>query len=129
MSLESRMPESTCWQSSPAQAGGRQRTIIQETLKTPRTTTCYTKEIQKVSVSEGGGRDHRSLTQETLRVPRISAYNSSIREPLHIFLVNEGETWMTPYRHYLADGLLPLDPAEARVVKKNAGRYTLVDGN
>jgi len=36
---------------------------------------------------------------------------------------------MTPYRHYLADGLLPLEPAEARVVKKKAGRYTLVDGN
>jgi len=36
---------------------------------------------------------------------------------------------MTPYRRYLADGLLPLDPAEARVVKKNAGSYTLVDGN
>jgi len=35
---------------------------------------------------------------------------------------------MTPYRHYLVDGLLPQDPTEARIVKKNACRYTLVDG-
>ena len=48
---------------------------------------------------------------------------------MHICLVDEGETWMTPYRRYLADGLLPLEAAEARVVKINAGRYTLVDRN
>jgi len=35
---------------------------------------------------------------------------------------------MTPYKRYLADGLLPLEPAEARIVKKNPSRYTLVDG-
>jgi len=35
---------------------------------------------------------------------------------------------MTPYRHYLAYGLLPEEPTEAKIVKKNAGRYTLVDG-
>jgi len=39
-----------------------------------------------------------------------------------------GETWMTPYRRYLADGLLPLEPTEAKIIKKKAGRYTLVDG-
>jgi len=108
---------------------GRQRTVIQETLKTPRTITGCTKEIQQVSVSEDGGRGHRSLTQETLRVPRISAYDLSIGEPLHICLVDEGETSMTPYRRYLADGLLPLDPVEARVIKKNADQYTIVDDN
>ena len=36
---------------------------------------------------------------------------------------------MTPYRHYLADGILPLEPTEARVVKKNSSRYTLMDGD
>ena len=35
---------------------------------------------------------------------------------------------MTPYRHYLADGLLPQKSMEAKIVKKNAGKYTLVDG-
>ena len=45
---------------------------------------------------------------------------------MHVFLV---ETWMTPYRRYLADGVLPLEPAEARTVMKNSSRYTLVDGN
>jgi len=35
---------------------------------------------------------------------------------------------MTPYQHYLADGMLPAEPVEAKVIKKNSGRYTLVDG-
>ena len=35
---------------------------------------------------------------------------------------------MTPYGRYLVDGLLPLEPTKARVVKKKVNRYTLVDG-
>jgi len=109
--------------------GGRQRIVIQETLKTPRTTTGYTEEVQQVSVSEGGRRGHQSLTQEMLRAPRICAYDLLVGDSLHVCLVDEGETWMTPYWRYLVDGLLPLEPAEAMVVKKNTSRYTLVDGN
>jgi len=62
-------------------------------------------------------------------MPRISAYALTRELLLHVFLVEEGETWMTPYRLYLADGILILEPTEARVVKKNSSRYTLVDGN
>ena len=36
---------------------------------------------------------------------------------------------MTPYQRYLDDGILPLEPTEARVVKKNSSKYTLIDGN
>ena len=46
---------------------------------------------------------------------------------MHVFLVESGETWMTPYRRYLADGILPLEPTKARVVKKNSSKYTLID--
>ena len=35
---------------------------------------------------------------------------------------------MTPYRGYLADGVLPLEPAEAKKIKRNSAKYTLVDG-
>jgi len=35
---------------------------------------------------------------------------------------------MAPYRRYLADGLLPAEPRKAKIIKKNASRYTLVDG-
>ena len=77
----------------------------------------------------GERRGHLSLTQETLRKPRISAYDLLRRESLHVCLFDEGETWMTPYRRYLAEGVVPLEPAEARIVNKNASRYTLVDGN
>jgi len=39
-----------------------------------------------------------------------------------------GETWMTPYQCYLADGMLPTEPVEAKMIKKHSSRYTLVDG-
>ena len=54
--------------------GGRQRTMIQETLKTPRTATDNVAEVQHVSTSEGTRRSHQSLTQETMKTPRISRY-------------------------------------------------------
>ena len=66
------------------------------------------------------------MTQETLKTPRISTYDSLREESLHNFLVDEGKTWMTPYRRYLVDSLL--EPNKGRVVMKNANRYTLVDG-
>jgi len=109
--------------------GGRQRTVIQETMRTPRTTTSCTTKVQRISTSEGIKRSHRSLTQETLITTRIRAYNLSREESLHVCLIEEGETWMTPYRRYLADGILLLEPTEARIVKRNSSMYTLVDGN
>jgi len=47
--------------------GGKQRTVIQETLRTPRTTTDNMAKVQQISTSEGVRRSHRSLTQETLK--------------------------------------------------------------
>jgi len=35
---------------------------------------------------------------------------------------------MTPYKHYLVDGILPLEPTESRKIKKNSTKYTLIDG-
>ena len=35
---------------------------------------------------------------------------------------------MTPYKRYLADGALPVEPEEGKKVKRNGARYTLVDG-
>jgi len=35
---------------------------------------------------------------------------------------------MTPYKRYLADGALPVEPEEGKKVKRNAARYTLVHG-
>jgi len=56
--------------------GGHQRSVIQETLKSPRTTTDCVGEVQHVETLEGGRRGHRSLTQETLKVPKVRAYGS-----------------------------------------------------
>ena len=71
---------------------------------------------------------HRSLTQETLQTPKISMYPVLGEEAMQVCLVEGGETWMTPYKRYLADGVLLLEPAEARKIKKNSAKYTLING-
>ena len=38
------------------------------------------------------------------------------------------DTWITQYQRCLADGLLPLDPTEARKIKKNSSKFTMIDG-
>ena len=48
---------------------------------------------------------------------------------MQVFLVEGAKTWMTPYRRYLADGILTLEPTEVRVIKKNSSKYTLIDGD
>ncbi|XP_068497486.1 uncharacterized protein [Phaseolus vulgaris] len=110
--------------------GGRQRTVIQETLKTPQTFVADNKVgIHQVSTFRGRARSHRSLTQETLRTPNVSTYSVSLGEgdPMQVCTVEEGDTWMTPYRRYLADGILPLEPKEGKKIKRNSTKYTLVD--
>jgi len=50
-------------------------------------------------------------------------------EFLEVLQVDTTNTWITPYKRYLTDGLLPTEPLEARIVKRNAERYTLIEGN
>ena len=38
------------------------------------------------------------------------------------------DTWMTSYQRYLANGLLPSELVEAKAIKTNLGKYTLIDG-
>jgi len=69
------------------------------------------------------------MTQETLKVLRITTYGLLGDEFLEVLQVDTTETWITTYKHYLANGLLPVELMEAKMVKRNAGRYTLIDGN
>jgi len=111
--------------------GGRQRTVIQETLKTPRKFVADNRvDVFHVSTVRGKPRNHRSLSQDTARAPYISTYTTSPEEEkgVQVCVLEEGDTWMTPYRRYLADGILPAEPEEGKKVKRNAARYTLVDG-
>ena len=109
--------------------GERQRTVIQETLKAPRTFVADNMvDVHQVSTVGGRARSHRSLTQETLRTPSLSTYPILEGEPMQICVVEEGDTWMTPYRPYLSNGMLPLEPAEAKKIKRNSTKYILVDG-
>ena len=46
-----------------------------------------------------------------------------------VYQIETGETWMTPYQHYLANGILLLEPSKGKKIKKNSSKYTLIDGN
>jgi len=110
---------------------GRQRLVIQETLKSPRTVEGEPIEVSHMEVlgiNSGKERRHRSMNHETLKVPRITTYGLLGDKFLEVLQVDTTKTWITPYQHYLADGLLVVEPMEAKTVKRNAGRYTLIDG-
>lgn len=36
---------------------------------------------------------------------------------------------MTPYIRYIVEGILPNDVDQAKTIRRNAGRYTLIDGH
>ncbi|XP_068462251.1 uncharacterized protein [Phaseolus vulgaris] len=108
--------------------GGRQRTVIQETLKTPRAFVADHQVLQVCKSREGMARGHKSLSQETLRTPRVKAHPVGETKMTQVCAVHEPDTWITPYQRYMADGVLPMDPTEARKVKKNSSKFTLIDG-
>jgi len=109
--------------------GERQRTVIQETFKAPQTFVVDNMVgVHQVSTARGGARSQQSVTQETLRTPSVSAYPVVEGEPMQICIVEEGDTWMTPYMRYLADGMLRLESTKAKKIKRNSAKYTLVDG-
>ena len=56
---------------------GRQRSVIQETLKSPRTAAKGLSEVDHMEVlkiSLDKGRKHRSMIQETMKVPSITIH-------------------------------------------------------
>jgi len=102
--------------------------VIQETLKNPRTAEEEPiREVLLVSTQAGG--NHRSLTQETLKVPRVGACEVLGEEIMTASSGKNADTWITPYQRYLADALLPDEPTEAKVVKINSMKYTMIDDN
>ncbi|XP_068498312.1 uncharacterized protein [Phaseolus vulgaris] len=111
--------------------GGRQRTVIQETLKTPRNFMADNRvDVLHISAARGKPMSHRSLIQDTARTPCISTYAASPKEEkcVQVCALEERDTWMTPYRRYIADGILPAEPGEGKKIKKNSASYTLVNG-
>ena len=87
-------------------------------------------DVFHISTARGKRRSHRSLIQDTARAPRISTYAASPEgeKCVQVCALEEGETWMMPYRRYIADGVLPAEPGKGKRIKKNSARYTLVDG-
>ena len=93
--------------------GVRQRSTIQETLKLSRTTAEGLFEVDHLEVlqiSPEKGRKHRLMIRETLKVPRITIHELLEDEPFEVLQVNTIDTWLTPYKRYPANGLLPSEP-------------------
>jgi len=87
-------------------------------------------DVIHISTTRGEPRSHRSLVQDTARVPNVSVYAASPEEKgrAQVCVLEEGDTWMTPYRRYIADGILLAEPEEGKRIKRNSTRYTLIDG-
>jgi len=73
--------------------GGRQRTVIQETLKTPRAFVADHQVLQICKSMERMTRSHRSLTQETLRTPRVRAHPVGETKMTQVCAIHEPDTW------------------------------------
>jgi len=84
--------------------GGRQRTVIQETLKTPRAFVADHLVLQISKSMEKAARSHRSLTQATLKLPRIRACRGERVNMTQVCATHEPDTWITQYQRCLADG-------------------------
>ena len=69
------------------------------------------------------------MVQETLKVPRITIYKSFEDEHNEVMQVRIEETLLIPYKWYLVHGLLPYGLKEAKIVKRNSGKYTFIYGN
>ena len=108
--------------------GGRQRTVIQETLKRPWAFVADHQVLQVSKSAKGMAKSHRSLTQETLKTSRIRAHPVGELKMMQVCIIHESDIWITPYQRYMADGVLPLNPTEARRIKKNSSKFTLIDG-
>ena len=63
-----------------------------------------------------------------MKTPKISVCPVVGKMSSQVYQVESGENLMTLYQHYLADDVLTLEPAEARKIKKNSSKYTLIDG-
>ena len=48
---------------------------------------------------------------------------------MEVCAIGKADTWITSYQRYLADGVLPLEPAEAKRVKRSSSKFTLIDGD
>ena len=83
--------------------------------------------LQVCKSMERSARSHRSLTQETLRTPRVRAHPAGVTKMTQVCAIHEPDTWI-PYQCYMMDGVLPMDSTEARKIKKNSSRFTLIDG-
>ena len=82
--------------------GGRQRTVIQETLKTPRKFVADNRvDVLHVSTTRGKLRNHCSLSQHTTREPCISTYATPPEEEkgVQVCALEEGDTWMLSLIH------------------------------
>ena len=68
--------------------------------------------LEVLQINPVQGRSHRSMVREMLKVLRITLCEDLEEECSEVMQVMVEETWLTPYKWYLADGMLSPEPAE-----------------
>ena len=63
----------------------------------------------------------KTIIQETLQTPTIDVEEIMIRE-------EEEPNWITPYKNFLIQGVLPSNEDKARCLKWNTSYYAMLDG-
>jgi len=98
--------------------------VLLEFVHVPREQNSRADLLSKLASCSKPGQ-HKSVIRETLIAPRIDVQEE------HQVLEISGteESWMAPFKSYLADGKLPKDSNESQKIKKNSSRYTLIDGH
>lgn len=57
---------------------------------------------------------------------KIEVQKHPSNEEVHIFPIQNKESWMTPILSYIRNGELPLHPKKAKRVKTRSSRFTII---
>lgn len=106
---------------------------MQKYLKLTNQLIGHFKEIRFVQISgakKTGADEIARLASSKEEVERpdlkIEVQKHPSIEEVHIFPIQNKESWMTPILSYIRNGELPLDPKEAERVKTRSSRFTIV---
>lgn len=106
---------------------------MQKYLKLTNQLIGHFKEIRFVQISgakKTGADEIARLASSKEEVERpdlkIEVQKHPSIEEVHIFPIQNKESWMTPILSYIRNGELPLDPKEAERVKTRSSRFTIM---
>lgn len=106
---------------------------MQKYLKLTNQLICHFEEIRFVQIPRAENREvdeiaRLALSKEEVERPdlKIEVQKHPSIEEVHIFPIQNKESWMAPILSYIRNGELPPDPKEAERVKTRLSKFTSV---